>query len=94
MHGGARTHHLFGFGALLRRAGRVRAGDRALEVDGQQDVAGGVGTLLGPWLAGVAYDAVGSYQLAMLGGALFSAGAAACVAILMHGGQAKAFHRG
>jgi MFS transporter, OFA family, oxalate/formate antiporter len=54
----------------------------------------GVGTLLGPWLAGVAYDAVGSYRLAMLGGALFSAGAAACVAILMHGGQAKAFHRG
>jgi MFS family permease len=54
----------------------------------------GVGTLLGPWLAGVAYDAVGSYQLAMLGGALFSAGAAACVVILMHGGQAKAFHRG
>ena len=54
----------------------------------------GVGTLLGPWLAGVAYDAVGSYQLAMFGGALFSAGAAACVAILMHGGQAKAFHRG
>ncbi len=54
----------------------------------------GVGTLLGPWLAGVAYDAVGSYQLAMLGGALFSAGAAACVAMLMHGGQAKAFHRG
>jgi MFS family permease len=54
----------------------------------------GVGTLLGPWLAGLAYDAVGSYQLAMLGGALFSAGAAACVAILMHGGQAKAFHRG
>src|SRR5687768_8542375 len=54
----------------------------------------GVGTLLGPWLAGVAYDAAGSYQLAMLGGALFSAGAAACVAMLMHGGQAKAFHRG
>jgi MFS transporter, OFA family, oxalate/formate antiporter len=54
----------------------------------------GVGTLLGPWLAGVAYDAVGSYQLAMLGGALFSAGAAACVVILLHGGQAKAFHRG
>ena len=54
----------------------------------------GVGTLLGPWLAGMAYDAVGSYQLAMFGGALFSAGAAACVAILMHGGQAKAFHRG
>ena len=50
--------------------------------------------VLGPWLAGVAYDAVGSYELAMFCGALFSAGAAACVAILMHGGQAKAFHRG
>ena len=54
----------------------------------------GVGTLIGPWLAGVAYDAVGSYQLPMLGGAVFSAGAAACVVILMQGGQAKAFHRG
>lgn len=54
----------------------------------------GLGTLIGPWLAGVAYDAVGSYQLSMLAGAVFSAGAAACVVILMQGGQAKAFHRG
>ena len=54
----------------------------------------GIGTLLGPWLAGVAYDTVGSYQLAILAGAVFSAGAAACVVILMHGGQAKAFDRG
>jgi hypothetical protein len=42
----------------------------------------------------VAYDSVGSYRLAILAGAVFSAGAAACVVILMHGGQAKAFHRG
>ena len=54
----------------------------------------GIGTLLGPWLAGVAYDTVGSYQLAILAGAVFSAGAAACVVILLHGGQAKALHRG
>jgi len=54
----------------------------------------GVGTLIGPWLAGVAYDAAGSYQLPILAGAVFSAGAAACVLILMHGGQAKAFDRG
>ena len=54
----------------------------------------GVGTLIGPWLAGVAYDTVGSYQLAILAGAVFSAGAAACVLVLMHGGQAKAFDRG
>jgi OFA family oxalate/formate antiporter-like MFS transporter len=54
----------------------------------------GLGTLVGPWLAGVAYDAVGSYQLPILAGAAFSVGAAACVVILMHGGQAKAFDRG
>jgi OFA family oxalate/formate antiporter-like MFS transporter len=54
----------------------------------------GLGTLVGPWLAGVAYDAAGSYQLPILAGAAFSVGAAACVVILMHGGQAKAFDRG
>jgi len=54
----------------------------------------GIGTLLGPWLAGVAYDTVGSYQLAILAGSVFSAGAAACVVILLYGGQAKAFDRG
>ncbi len=54
----------------------------------------GLGTLVGPWLAGVAYDAVGSYQLPIFAGAAFSVGAAACVVILMHGGQAKAFDRG
>ena len=54
----------------------------------------GLGTLVGPWLAGVAYDTVGGYQLAMLAGAVFSAGAAACVVILMQRGQAEAFHRG
>jgi len=54
----------------------------------------GVGTLLGPWLAGVAYDSLGSYHLPILAGALFSFAAAACVLILMQGGEAKAFHRG
>ena len=54
----------------------------------------GVGTLIGPWLAGVAYDTIGRYQLAILAGAVFSAGAAACVVILLNGSQAKAFHRG
>ena len=54
----------------------------------------GVGTLLGPWLAGVAYDSLGSYHLPILAGALFSFAAAACVVILMQGGEAKAFHRG
>jgi len=54
----------------------------------------GIGTLLGPWLAGMAYDTVGNYQLAILAGAVFSAGAAACIVILLYGSQAKAFDRG
>jgi MFS family permease len=42
----------------------------------------GVGTLLGPWLAGVAYDALGSYGLPIIAGAFFSFLATACVAAL------------
>jgi MFS transporter, OFA family, oxalate/formate antiporter len=53
----------------------------------------GVGTLLGPWLAGVAYDSLGSYQAPMLAGALFSFGAAACVVPLFHG-KRQAVHSG
>jgi MFS family permease len=53
----------------------------------------GVGTLLGPWLAGVAYDSMGSYQLPILAGAAFSFGAAACVLPLVHG-KRQAFHSG
>jgi MFS family permease len=45
----------------------------------------GVGTLLGPWLAGVAFDSYGSYSAPMLAGAAFSFAAAACVLPLMHG---------
>lgn len=42
----------------------------------------GVGTLVGPWLAGKAYDALGAYDVPILAGALFSFLAAACVAVL------------
>ena len=56
----------------------------------------GIGTLLGPWLAGAAYDALRQLPAARSSrGALFSARAprpASC--ILMHGDQAKAVHRG
>jgi MFS family permease len=54
----------------------------------------GLGTLVGPWLAGVAFDASGSYSLPIVGGALFSFAAAACVAILLQSVPAKAFDRG
>jgi MFS family permease len=53
----------------------------------------GFGTLLGPWLAGVAYDASGSYQAPILAGAAFSLAAAACVAPLLHG-KGKTVHSG
>jgi len=51
----------------------------------------GIGTLLGPWLAGVAFDSTGTYQIAMLSGAGFSCGAAACVVPRFHG-KAKTVH--
>ncbi|HEX7053648.1 MAG TPA: MFS transporter [Burkholderiales bacterium] len=52
----------------------------------------GVGTLVGPWLAGVAYDLLGTYDVPILVGALFSFIAAACVAPLL--GKGKVLHRG
>ncbi len=53
----------------------------------------GVGTLVGPWLAGVAFDSLGSYHLPILAGAAFSFAAAACVIPLLHG-KGKAAHSG
>lgn len=39
----------------------------------------GFGTLIGPWLAGAAYDALGTYQAPIAAGAILSFAAAACV---------------
>ena len=44
----------------------------------------GVGTLLGPWLAGVAFDTLGSYRWPIVAAAAFSFLAAAAVAALQH----------
>lgn len=54
----------------------------------------GVGTLLGPWLAGAAYDALGAYDVPILAGALFSFLAAGCVVLLIQGEKAKSVHYG
>lgn len=43
----------------------------------------GVGTLIGPWLAGVAYDLLGRYDVPILVGAAFSFAAAACAWVLV-----------
>jgi MFS family permease len=51
-----------------------------------------LGTLLGPWLAGLAFDALGNYHLALLAGAAFSFAAAACI-VPLHA-KAKTVHSG
>jgi MFS family permease len=54
----------------------------------------GFGTLLGPWLAGAAYDAWGSYHAPIAAGAVFSFAAAACVVPLAHGKRRQTLHSG
>jgi MFS family permease len=54
----------------------------------------GLGTLLGPWLAGVAYDALGGYDLPILGGSLCAFLAAAIVVLMMRDEKTQVGHRG
>jgi MFS family permease len=54
----------------------------------------GLGTLVGPWLAGVAYDVLRAYDVPIAAGAFFSFLAAACVLPLLHGEKARLVHRG
>ena len=54
----------------------------------------GIGTLIGPWLAGVAYDALGGYDLPILGGSLLSFLAAAIIVIMMRSEKTEILHRG
>jgi MFS family permease len=54
----------------------------------------GLGTLFGPWLAGVAYDALGAYDLPILGGSLCAFLAAAIVVFMIRHEKAEALHRG
>ncbi|HWI35318.1 MAG TPA: MFS transporter, partial [Burkholderiales bacterium] len=53
----------------------------------------GVGTLLGPWLAGAAYDALGSYNVPILAAAALSFLAALSVAPLIPK-KVRLAHRG
>jgi MFS family permease len=54
----------------------------------------GLGTLVGPWLAGVAYDALGAYDLPIIGGSLCAFLAAAIVVIMIRNEKAEVLHRG
>lgn len=53
----------------------------------------GIGTLLGPWLAGVAFDALGAYRVPIVAAVVFSFLAAACVVPLIANEKRPAHHR-
>jgi len=53
----------------------------------------GVGTLLGPWLAGVAYDALGTYDIPILAAAVLSFAATAIVLALPQHEKSQVVHR-
>jgi MFS family permease len=54
----------------------------------------GLGTLVGPWLAGAAYDALGAYDLPIAAGAALAFLAAACVLVMMRHEEAVPRYRG
>ncbi len=67
-------------------------GPRALSgIIGCLYTGAGVGTLIGPWFAGAAYDALGAYDVPILAGAALSFIAAACVP---RHEKVQALHRG
>jgi MFS family permease len=54
----------------------------------------GIGTLIGPWLAGAAYDAFGAYDVPILAGAAFAFVAALSALPLVKSEKAEIVHRG
>jgi MFS family permease len=54
----------------------------------------GLGTLVGPWLAGAAYDRFGSYNVPILAGGAFALLAAACVLPLVTSEKNEKLHSG
>jgi OFA family oxalate/formate antiporter-like MFS transporter len=84
-----------GYVALLPTIVMDLYGPRAVSgITGCLYTGAGLGTLVGPWLAGVAYDAYGAYDAPILGGSLFSFLAAAIVVFMLRNEKAEAGHRG
>ena len=54
----------------------------------------GLGTLLGPWLAGVAYDLLGAYDMPIAAGAVFAFLASACILVLVKNEKTRPPHSG
>jgi cyanate permease len=84
----ASASFVFGLTAILSLTGGAlagpladRFGQRALSATiGAVYTGAGLGSLLGPWLGGLAFDRTGSYRLANLGAAVAALAAAAAAA--------------
>jgi MFS family permease len=72
-----------------------RYGPRAVSgITGFVYTGAGLGTLLGPWLAGAAYDALGAYDLPIICGSLCAFLAAAIVVFMIRNEKAEVLDRG
>jgi OFA family oxalate/formate antiporter-like MFS transporter len=70
-------------------------GPRAVSgITGVLYTGAGLGTLFGPWLAGAAYDALGAYDLPIIGGSLCAFLAAAIVVFMMRNEKTEVLDRG
>jgi MFS family permease len=84
-----------GYVALLPTLVMDRYGARSVSgIIGFLYTGAGLGTLLGPWLAGVAYDALGAYDLPIAAGAVCAFLAAACILVLVQNEKTPARHSG
>jgi MFS family permease len=83
-----------GYVALVPTLVMDRYGARSVSgIIGFLYTGAGLGTLLGPWLAGVAYDVLGAYDVPIVAGAIAAFLAAACILLLMQSEKAPAHHR-
>ena len=79
-----------GYVALLPTLVMDRYGARSVSgIIGFLYTGAGVGTLLGPWLAGVAYDFLGAYDVPIIAGALCAFLAAGCILLLLRNEEAR-----
>jgi MFS family permease len=84
-----------GYVALVPTIVMDRYGGRSMSgILGFLYTGAGLGTLLGPWLAGAAYDALGAYDVPILAGAAAAFLAAGCILLLMRNEKVPAPHRG
>ena len=83
-----------GYVALLPTLVMDRYGARSVSgIIGFLYTGAGLGTLLGPWLAGAAYDLLGAYDVPIVAGALCAFLAAACILFLAQSEKTRPHHR-